>query len=178
MTNFSIYRTCNLRRKNLDSSATFIPKRELSSFTPEEIKQSLHKERDNLISTGTLEAIPKNEWNSIPKNKQITSHTFTEVKSDNTLKSRTVAHGNKQTPETYTIFSYGTIHHVTINLLLVKALNMNIIPYQIDIGHAFLDGKIMKLWAHASLFRSPLPYSAVCFLIICIDKPEQLQPYV
>ena len=138
-------------------TATFIPKRELSSFTPEEIKQSLHKERDNLISTGTLEAIPKNEWNSIPKNKQITSHTFTEVKSDNTLKSRTVAHGNKQTPETYTIFSYGTIHHVTINLLLVKALNMNIIPYQIDIGHAFLDGKIMKLWAHASLFRSPPP---------------------
>ena len=123
-------------------TATFIPKRELSSFTPEEIKQSLHKERDNLISTGTLEAIPKNEWNSIPKNKQITSHTFTEVKSDNTLKSRTVAHGNKQTPETYTIFSYGTIHHVT---------------YQIDIGHAFLDGKIMKLWAHASLFRSPPP---------------------
>ena len=60
-------------------TATFIPKRELSSFTPEEIKQSLHKERDNLISTGTLEAIPKYEWNSIPKNKQITSHTFTEV---------------------------------------------------------------------------------------------------
>ena len=29
---------------------------------------------------------------------------------------------------------------ITINLLLVnKALNMNIIPYQIDIGHAFLD---------------------------------------
>ena len=27
------------------------------------------------------------------------------------MKSRTVAHGNKQTPETYTIFSYGTIHH-------------------------------------------------------------------
>ena len=79
-------------------TATFIPKRELSSFTPEEIKQSLLKERDNLISTGTLEAIPKYEWN----------------------------------PETYTIFSYGTIHHVTINLLLVKALNMNIIPYQID----------------------------------------------
>ena len=46
---------------------------------------------------------------------------------------------------------------ITINLLLVKALNMNIIPYQIDIGHAFLDGKIMKLWAHASLFRSPPP---------------------
>ena len=45
-------------------TATFIPKRELSSFTPEEIKQSLHKERDNLISTGTLEAIPKYEWNS------------------------------------------------------------------------------------------------------------------
>jgi hypothetical protein len=83
------------RKKRKDFiSATFIPKRELSSFTPEEIKQSLHKERDNLISTGTLEAIPKYEWNSIPKNKQITSHTFTEVKSDNTLKSRTVAHGS------------------------------------------------------------------------------------
>jgi len=25
-----------------------------------------------------LEAIPKYEWNSIPKNKQITSYTFTE----------------------------------------------------------------------------------------------------
>ena len=68
-------------------TATFIPKRELSSFTPEEIKQSLHKERDNLISTGTLEAIPKNEWNSIPKNKQITSHTFTEVKRQALLDS-------------------------------------------------------------------------------------------
>ena len=32
---------------------------------------------------------------------------------------------------------------ITINLLLVnKALNMNIIPYQIDIGHAFLDGDL------------------------------------
>ncbi len=47
----------------------------------------MHKERDNLISTGTLEAIPKYEWNSIPKNKQITSHTFTEVKRQALLDS-------------------------------------------------------------------------------------------
>ena len=45
-----------------------------------------------MISTGTIEIVPKHEWKLIPKNKQITSHTFTEVKSDDTLKSRTKQH--------------------------------------------------------------------------------------
>jgi hypothetical protein len=69
-----------------------------------EIRDSLLKEHNNLISTGTMEEVPTEKWNTIPK--QITSHTFTEVKPDNTLKSRTVAHGNKQTLETFAMKSY------------------------------------------------------------------------
>jgi len=82
------------------------------------------------------------EVKDIPLSKQITSHSFPVVKDDNTLKYRTVAHGNRQSEETFTTKSYGNIHPVTINLLLVKALHANIIPYQIDIAHAFLDGVV------------------------------------
>jgi len=75
-----------------------------------EIRDSLLKEHNNLISTGTIEEVPIEKWNTIPKSKQITSHTFTEVKPDNTLKSRTVAHGNKQTLETILIFFESHAH--------------------------------------------------------------------
>ena len=62
------------------------------------------------------------------------------------MKSRTVAHGNKQTPETYTIFSYGTIHHVTINLLLVKALNMNSVLKSVDSKGLSFDTVVYTLF--------------------------------
>ena len=114
------------------------------------------KEYNNLVSTGTIELVPSDQVKDIPLSKQITSHSFPIVKDDNTLKYRTVAHGNRQTEETWTTKSYGNIHPVTINLLLVKALHANIIPYQIDIAHAFLDGEIdeeIYIWIERTLFR-------------------------
>ena len=138
------------------STDDFVPRRRIEDYSQEEIRDSLLKEHNNLISTGTIEEVPIEEWNTIPKSKQITSHTFTEVKPDNTLKSRTVAHGNKQTLETFTMKSYGQIQHNTINLLLIKGLNMNLLPYQIDIGHAFLDEEVdeeIYIWIDKKLYK-------------------------
>lgn len=77
-------------RIGLTSADEFKGKKEVSDFTPEQKKEALMKEYNNLESTGTIELVPSDQVKDIPLSKQITSHSFPIVKDDNTLKYRTV----------------------------------------------------------------------------------------
>ena len=45
-------------KPRLTSADEFKDKKELSDFTPEEKKEALMKEYNNLVSTGTIELVP------------------------------------------------------------------------------------------------------------------------
>jgi hypothetical protein len=58
------------------SADEYKDKKEVNDFTPEQKKEALMKEYNNLVSTGTIELVPNDQVKDIPLSKQITSHSF------------------------------------------------------------------------------------------------------
>ena len=61
---------------------------------------------------------------------------------------------------------------ITINLLLVKALNMNSIPYQIDIGHAFSDA--IRTYDDLYIYICIYTHGTICGSMITHDDGAAL----